>query len=183
MSVIDLEGWIDSVHAELDSRMSNRYPAASESVSIPYTHQASSARATGVPRVEWSQTPKYAATYEITRQNRTAGAIGTAVVTLEVNCVAANLDDCRALVANLLQAMLQISSPPKLRWPIKAQQAARDTSHDGRLSQRIELLIGVEFPVPEDPQDIGTWEPTAPSIEETVDKFDTTVAEDQFDQT
>ena len=180
---MNLEAWIDAVHATLNERMSNRYPDQTEAVVIPYTTQSTASRAVGVPRVEWGDPPKYEATYDITRQTRVNGVIGTCTITQQVNVVAANLADCRALVANLLQAILMTKSPPKLVWPIKARQAAKDTSHDGRLSQRIELLIGAEFPVPEDPQPIGTWEPTAPTIEQTVEQFDTTVGEDNYQQT
>jgi len=180
MATLDLETWIDSVHTELNARMGNRYPAAAEVVSIAYSHQKSAARAIAVPRVEWGEVPKYSAALEINRPLKGGDdGIGICRMSVPVAIVAATLDDCRALLANLLQAMLQKIKPTAIAWPIRGTQAARDVSHDGRLSKKIELTIGIDLTIPSDPQDLGDWDPTAPSIEQTPLEFQTIVDTDE----
>jgi len=171
----DLETWIDTVQAKLNSSMSERFPAADEAVSIGYSHLGSTARATSVPRIIWGETPEYTATYQVSRDSKGREGIGSCIITQQVDLIAATIPDCRALLVNLIQAILAVESPTRVKWPIEGGQSVKDVSHDGRLAKKITITLGVEFAVPEAPQQIGTWIPTEPTAEVTVKEFVSTV--------
>jgi len=171
----DLETWIDTVQARLNARMSERFPATDEAVSIGYSHLGSTARATSVPRIIWGETPEYTATYLLSRDSKGFDGIGTCLITQQVDLIAATIPDCRALLVNLYQAILDIEEPTRIKWPVEGGQNVKDVSQDGRLAKKITITLGIEFAIPEAPQQIGTWIPTGPTAEVTVKEFVSTV--------
>jgi hypothetical protein len=172
---LDLETWIDTVQTKLNARMSERFPAADEAVSIGYSHLGSTARAVSIPRVIWGETPEYSSTYSLSRDSKGRDGIGSCIITQQVDLIAATMADCRALLVNLIQAILAAESPTRVVWPIQGGQNVKDVSHDGRLARKITITLGVEFVIPDTVQQIGTWIPTDPTAEVTVKEFVSTV--------
>jgi len=176
---LELGAWIDSVQAKLNERLGHVAPGVDHVVAIGYTRGGKEPRATTVPRVEWDDAPDVK--FERPLRSQNAG-IGTWWFTQKVRFIAATIDDCRALAVNTLQAMLLVTDPTQLTLPIPGTEKQIDVNEHGRLAKKLTLLIGVAFTVPEDPMELGSYEPIGPTQEIDVDAFESTVGGETWTQ-
>lgn len=177
--------FLAAVHALLDERMSNRYPSASEAVSIPYFEGVAGEKTREVPRFWYVESD----TCEVDTQPRgyvdedddggEESGIGEYRFGWGVRIYARTEADCRALAFNLVQCLRLTTDSPRIRWPLKWQRFTGETPEHGSRHKVWQTELVVAFPLPAEPQTVSAWVPSGPSTEFQVAGFVTSI-EDPF---